>query len=105
MNWGSEELRDERRVVHAARNASGEAVGGEAFDNDRNAIRERDGHDDGLLGVRTAAETVVSILRGRGVSLILNGDFGAAQLRYEQVRCRPGQQEAGDDSDYDVQAD
>jgi hypothetical protein len=43
MNWGNEELGDERRVVQTARDADSEVLGRKAFDHDWNALRERDG--------------------------------------------------------------
>jgi hypothetical protein len=105
MNWGSGKLRDERRVVETARDADGEAFGRESFDNHRNAIRERNRHGEGLLGVRAATEAVVSVLGRWNAPVIFDSRFAAAQLRHEQVRRRPCQQEAGHDADDDVPAD
>lgn len=105
MNWGSEELRGERRVVEPARDAGGQVFGRKAFNDYRNAIGERDGYRDGLLGVRAATKAVVSVLRSGSAPVILDDCFGATQLRHEQVRRRPRQQQTGHDADNDVPAD
>ena len=105
MKWGSGELRGERRVVEAAGDAGSKALDWEALDSHRNANRELDGHGEGLLSVRTAAEAVVSVLRGRSAVVVLDGRFGTAQRRHEQIRRRPRQQETGHDANDDVPAD
>lgn len=92
-------------MVETARDADGEAFGREPFDNHRNAIRKRDRHGDGLLSVRTATEAVVSVLGRWSTPVILDSRFATAQLRHEQIRSRPRQQEAGQDADDDVPAD
>lgn len=92
-------------MVETAGDADREAFGGESFDDHRNAIRERDRHGDGLLGVRTATEAVVLVLRSWSTSVILDSRFAATQPRHDQVRRRPRQQEAGHDADDDVPAD
>lgn len=92
-------------MVETARDADGEAFGWESFDDHRNAIRERDGHGDGLLSVRAATEAVVLVLGSWSTSVILDSRLAATQLRHEQVRRRPRQQEAGHDADNDVPAD
>lgn len=105
MDWRSEELGSERRVVETARDPDGEAFGWEPFDDHRNAIRERDRHDEGFFCVRTATEAVV-LVRGRwSTPLLLDNRLAATQLRHEQIRSRPRQQEAGHDADDDVPAD
>ena len=92
-------------MVETAGDADREAFGGESFDDHRNAIRERDRHGDGLLGVRTATEAVVLLLRSWSTSVFLDSRFAATQPRHHQVRRRPRQQEAGHDADDDVPAD
>ena len=92
-------------MVETARYTDGEAFERESFDDHRNAIREGDLHGDGLLGVRTATEAVVLVLRSWSTSVILDGRFAATKLRHEQIRRRPRQQEAGHDADNDVPAD
>lgn len=92
-------------MVETAGDADREAFGGESFDDHRNAIRKRDRHGDGFLGVRTATETVVLVLGSWSCAVILDGRFAATQLRHEQIRRRPRQQEAGHDANNDVLAD
>ena len=92
-------------MVETARDAGGEVFGRAAFNDYRDPIRERDGYVDGLLGVRTATEAVVLLLRSWSTSVFLDSRFAATQPRHDQVRRRPRQQEAGHDADDDVPAD
>ena len=91
-------------MVEIAGDADREAFGGESFDDHRNAIRERDRHGDGLLGVRTATEAVV-LVRGRwSTSVNLDSRLAATQLRHEQIGRRPREEQTDDCTDDDVPA-
>ena len=104
MNWRSRKLRDERRVVHRARRTDAQALRREGLAHDRSQASKRDFDRTSPFDVRTAAEAIVLILLAT-VRVRLGRLLSTAQLRHEQVRRRPRQQEAGHDADNDVPAD
>lgn len=102
MSWGKRELRGEWGVVHGSRRADGKALRHEGIEHNGGTGDDADSHRSDLLGMRTAAEAVVTILRGRVASAFLGSRFGAAHLWHQQVGRRPCQQQAGHETDGEV---
>lgn len=92
-------------MVHGARRTDRQALRYDSLAPDRKQVGEQHLDRAGLLDMRAAAETVVMVLGGRSAPLLLHGGLGTAQLRNEQVRCRPRQQKAGHDAHHDIAAD
>lgn len=92
-------------MVDGARGADGQALRRNRLAHRRNQFGEGDVHGTSPLDVRTAAETVILVLGHGSPPVVLSRRLTAAQLRHEQIRRRPREQEASDDADDDVPAE
>ena len=85
---GTRELGDERRVVHRTRRTNWQALRREGLAHDWSQFSERDLDRPSPFDVRAAAETIVLILLAT-VRVRLCPLLSTAQLRHEQICCRP----------------
>lgn len=75
-------------MVHRTRRTDGQALRRDGLANDGSQFSERDLHRTSPFDVRAAAETIV-LIRLATVRVRLGRLLSTAQLRHEQIGCRP----------------